>query len=37
MTNSEWRLCMWHQAEQGDLDQQELACLMAHEGAPKTV
>jgi hypothetical protein len=28
---------MQHQAEQGDVDQQELAYLMAHEGAPKTV
>jgi hypothetical protein len=37
MTNSEWRLSMQHQAEQGDVDQQELAYLMAHEGAPKTV
>jgi hypothetical protein len=36
MTNSEWRLWMQQQAE-GDVDQQELAYLMAHEGAPKTV
>jgi hypothetical protein len=36
MTNSEWRLWLQYQAE-GDLDQQELVYLMAHEGAPKTV
>jgi hypothetical protein len=36
MTPKEWRLWTQHQAD-GDEDQEELAYLMAHEGAPETV
>jgi hypothetical protein len=36
MTPKEWRLWTLHQAEGGE-DQDELAYLIAHEGAPKTV
>jgi hypothetical protein len=36
MTPKEWRLWTQHQAD-GDEDQEELAYLIAHDGAPKTV